>query len=107
MTINTSDLSNTLNASTIKAAEPSTTSATPKETESASALQSTDTVTLSAAAIALSSTDNENTEVGSETDIDPQQQIDQLQTNIAQDPSQAIYAQAGKITDTVIKNLLG
>lgn len=109
MEINTSGLSSTINATAIKAAETSTTPAT-TENSSASTLQSTDTdtVSFSAAAITLStSTDNENTEVGPETDIDPQQQIDQLQSSIDQDPSQAIYAQAGKVTDTAVKSLLG
>ena len=112
MEINTSDLSSPINATAIKAAETSTTPSTPATTEnsSASTLQSTDTdtVSFSAAAITLStSTDNESTEVGPEADIDPQQQIDQLQSSIDQDPSQAIYAQAGKVTDTAVKSLLG
>ncbi|MBE0469197.1 MAG: hypothetical protein IBX55_06770 [Methyloprofundus sp.] len=109
MAINTSDLNSALNASTIKVAEPSTTAATPNDTQSTSSStqQSTDTVTFSAAAIALSNTDNESTKVSSETEIDPRQQIVQLQSNITQDPSQAIDAQAGKITDTAVKSLLG
>jgi len=109
MEINTPDLSSTLNATTIKATEPSTiaSTATATENSNASTLQSSDTVNLSTAAIALSSTDNESTEVGPETDIDPQQKIDQLQNSIDQNPSQAINAQAGKVTDTAVKSLLG
>jgi len=109
MEINTPDLSSTLNATTIKATEPSTiaSTATATENSNASTLQSSDTVNLSSAAIALSSTDNESTEVGPETDIDPQQKIDQLQNSIDQNPSQAINAQAGKVTDTAVKSLLG
>lgn len=102
MEINTSDLSNLINITPIKATESSV-----AQNTQATAPQNTDTVSLSAAAIALSSTDNESTEIGSETDIDPQQQIDQLKSTINQDPNQAIFAQAGKITDTTVRNLLG
>jgi len=110
MEINTSELiSNTLNTSAIKVEEPKTTSTTPEVTESTSTSspQKTDTVSFSSAAIARSSTDNESTKVGPKTNIDPQEKIDQLQSSIDQDPSQAIHAQAGKVTDTAVKSLLG
>ncbi len=107
MEINTSNLNNTLNIETAKIVEPSTTSTVATENSRTPTPPSTDTVSFSAAAIALSSTDNESTEIGPETDIDTQQQINQLQNNIAQDPSQAIFAQTGKVTDTVVKGLLG
>jgi len=108
MEINTSNLNNALNIETAKTVASSTTPATTTENNQTSNPQNTDTVNFSAAAaIALSSTDNESTEIGSETDIDTEQQINQLQNNIAQNPSQAIFSQAGKVTDTVVKGLLG
>jgi hypothetical protein len=108
MEINTSDLSSTISTTAIKSTKTSTTATT--ENSNAGTLQGTniDTVRFSAAAIALTtSTDNESTKVAPETNIDPQQQIDQLQSSIDQDPNQAIYAQAGKVTDTAVKSLLG
>jgi hypothetical protein len=64
MEINTSNLNNTLNIETAKIVEPSTTSTVATENSRTPTPPSTDTVSFSAAAIALSSTDNESTEIG-------------------------------------------
>ena len=109
MEINTSDLSSTINATAIKATKTSTPPSTPATTENsnASTLQgtNTDTVSFSAAAIALStSTDNEST---INTEEDAQAAVQQFQQDAANDPTLTQEAQSTNLTSDVVSQLIG